>query len=41
MSNAALEVVGLQGDQDNGYVCFLPEQTTGVYKHSRVIFITV
>ncbi len=41
MSTASLIAVGLEGHQgDDGYVCFLPEQTDGVYKHSKVMFIS-
>jgi hypothetical protein len=36
MSHAALIEIGMDNTPEDSYLCFLPEQTTGVIKHSRV-----
>jgi hypothetical protein len=41
MSRAALLEIGMDKSADHSYLCFLPDQTTGVIKHSRVELLEV
>jgi hypothetical protein len=41
MSRAALLEIGFTKKAEDGYLCFLRDQTTGVIKHSRVEFLAV
>jgi hypothetical protein len=35
MTRAAISEIGMDSMHEDSYLCFLPEQTTGVIKHSR------
>jgi radical SAM superfamily enzyme len=41
MSGTALSEIGFKNSDTNGYLCFLPEQTTGVIKLSRVELLSI
>jgi hypothetical protein len=41
MTRAALLEIGIDNSAKESYLCFLPEQTTGVIKHSRVEVLPV